>query len=68
MDNLRQPLIMDQDIDPIDIENIRDSHSSSMPSDPGSERHAQVYQSNSPNRSFDLGPDLPLEIVQPIDL
>jgi hypothetical protein len=54
---------MDQDIDPIDIENIRDSQSSSLPSDPGSER--QAYQANSPNRSLDLGsePEIPLQIV-----
>ena len=55
---------MDQDIDPIDIENIRDSHSS-LPSnyDPGSEREA--YQGNSPNRSWDLGsePEIPQQIV-----
>ena len=59
---------MDQDIDPIDIENIRDSHSSecaSLPSnyDPGSEREA--YQGNSPNRSWDLGsePEIPQQMV-----
>lgn len=59
MDNLRQPLIMDQDIDPIDDENIRDSHASSVRSDPASER--QAYQGNSPNLSLDMDmfPDEP---------